>query len=120
MANGGNGPAIVQRSPASTSTPLSTTALVNSSMNNGTPSVRSMICSVTSPGRALPPFTQEIIAARSGGRSRLRLSNVTCAADPPRRELRAKRHDHQDGERRYSVDDQVKQIARTRIAPMQI
>jgi len=61
MASGATGPTTVYRSPASVSAPLSTTALVSSSMNSGTPSVRSMIWSATSLGSALPPVMLVII-----------------------------------------------------------
>ncbi len=57
---------------------LSITALVNSSMNSSTPSVRSMICSAISWGGALPPVTCMIISARCGRDRRLRLIDVTC------------------------------------------
>jgi len=45
IARSATGPLAANRSPASTSKPLSTTVLVSSSMNDGPPSVRSMIWS---------------------------------------------------------------------------
>ena len=101
--------------------PLSTTDLVNSSMNSGTPSVRSVIWSAISLGNVLPPVTCAIISARCRGGRRLRLSSrYLRAADPRRRELRAKCDDHEDAERGHPIDQQVEQLARGRVAPVRV
>ena len=54
---------------------LSSTALVNSSTNSGTPSVRSTIWSSSAWGSALPPVTWSTNARRSRRLSRLRSSS---------------------------------------------
>ena len=57
----------------------SSTALVSSSTNSGTPSVRLTISATTSPGSASAPPTRRTSAAPSRRSSRLRTRTVTCA-----------------------------------------
>ncbi len=57
---------------------LSSTALVSSSTNSGTPSVRSMICSSSAGGSGLPPVTCSTSVMRSRRPRRLSVMLVTC------------------------------------------
>ena len=77
MASAGRGPVSSKRSPASRNKPNSRTALVNSSTNSGTPSVRSKIWSSSSRGSALPPLTRTTTAAPCDRESRVSESWVT-------------------------------------------
>ena len=61
-----------------TCVPHSSTALVSSSTNSGTPSVRSAISSMISGGSAAFPATFATIAAVSRRSSRASVSIVTC------------------------------------------
>src|SRR5262249_8590391 len=58
--------------------PLSSTLLVSSSTNNGTPSVRSTIWLMTSLGKLFPPAICSTRAVRSRRSRRLSVSIVTC------------------------------------------
>src|SRR5216684_8661454 len=60
------------------SNPDSTTILVNSSTNRGTPSVLATICCTTSGGRALPPVTRSTIASTWLCPKRLSVSWLRC------------------------------------------
>ena len=64
--------------PAPAITPLSSTILVSSSMNRGTPSVRARIWSITSFGSVLPPVTRSTNAAPSRRPRRVSEIVVTC------------------------------------------
>src|SRR6266849_4988332 len=64
------------------SNPDSTTVLVNSSTNSGTPSVLATICSTTSDGRALPPVTRSTIASTWLRSKRLSVSWLRCERLP--------------------------------------
>ena len=57
--------------------PVSSTALVSSSTNSGTPSVRAMIASIVSLGRRSPP-RRATIASTPARPRRLRVRRVTC------------------------------------------
>ena len=115
------GPVTIYRSPASTSRPLSTTALVSSSMNSGTPSVRSVIWSAISLGKALPPVTCTIISARSRRGRRLRLISVTCGrptqggTNSGRKVTIAR-----SGRLERPADDQLEKFERGGIGPMRV
>jgi len=59
--------------------PLSNTLLVNSSMNNGTPSLRSMIWATKSSGKVLRPAICSTKTARSFRSRRLSANVLTCS-----------------------------------------
>src|SRR5215831_11659103 len=96
IANGGSARSSTYRSASACSKPLSRTVLVNSSTNNGTPSVRSAIWSMTSSGSALSP---EICATKV---------------------VRSKRHDQQHREVADTFDGEVEQLTRGRVDPMRV
>ena len=72
------GPKARSDRPSSLSRPDSSTVLVSSSTNSGTPSVFATICASTSSGSALPPTTRSTIAAPSRRPSRFRASVSMC------------------------------------------
>src|SRR5262249_35839154 len=74
----GSGSTATYRSPASWSTPDSSTVLVSSSANKGTPSALLMICSCSSRGNSLPAATSEMMTPVSSRDNRSRRSMVTC------------------------------------------
>src|SRR5215510_2404121 len=85
IASGGIGTlpcAPTYRPSSSRNTPDSTTVLVNSSTNKGTPSVLATICCITSRGRALPPVTRFTIVSTCGRSKRLSVSWLRCERLP--------------------------------------
>ena len=62
--------------------PASSTALVSSSTNSGTPSVRAAISPSTSGGRPRPPARRATIASVGPRPRRLSVSRVTCGCPP--------------------------------------
>ena len=62
--------------------PVSRIALVSSSTNRGTPSVRAMIASITSPDSVRPAESRATIASTPARPSRLSVSRVTCGWPP--------------------------------------
>ena len=83
MTRDDRSPVVMYRSPASRSDPDSTTALVSSSANNGTPSALAVICSCIPHGNSLPPVTSEMICPVCSRDNRSRRSKVTCDSSSP-------------------------------------
>ncbi len=85
IASGGMGAppcALTYRSPSSRNSPDSTTVLVNSSTNNGTPSVLATMCCMTSAGSAFPRVTCSTMVSTCGRPKRLSVSWLRCERLP--------------------------------------
>ena len=100
---------------------LSSTALVSSSTNSGTPSARSTISSTISLGEtgiAGEPLDQRraVMAAEPVQRKHRHMR----LAAPGVLELGAEGDDEQDGQPRYPIERQVEQLARGRVDPMRV
>ena len=90
-------------------------------MNNGTPSVRSMICSAMF-------FGQRLAAGHEGDHLGTLLARQAIerehrhmrAPDPRRRELRPERDDHQHPKPWHPINDKVEGLACRRVTPMHV
>ena len=121
IASGALGPAATKWSPASATMPLSTTVLVSSSINSGTPSVRSAICSEISLGSALPPVTWRMISAPYRRGSRLRVSIVTWGR-PIQGGVNSGRKvkNHEHTHRWQPIDQEIEGLASGGITPVHV
>ena len=101
--------------------PLSSTALVSSSTNNGTPSARSTISSTISRERpALPAEPLDQRRAVAPAEPVQRQHRHMRLAAPGVLELGAESDDEQDRHPRHPIDRQVEQLARGRVDPMRV
>ena len=107
--------------PLAAADPPSSTALVSSSMNSGTPSVRSTICSSTSRGSGLPPATRSISSAPS---RRLETVERIASSRAPGRSrgagTRAGRSRSAARQVRNASTMQLQQLQRGRIDPVRV
>ena len=101
--------------------PISSTALVSSSTNSGTPSVLATICAATSSGRALSRPPARPWPRPRAGRAGVSASALTCGCAGPRRaELRPEGDDREHRQALDALDRQAEQLLRGRVDPVHV
>ena len=107
--------------PLGRSSPASSTALVSSSTNSGTPSVRATMVSSSSAGSSRPPATLPTIApALPPPQAAQGEAGDVGVAGPVRAELGAEGDDEQNRQRRDALDYPVEQLERGRVTPVRV
>ena len=121
MASGGSGPSSTWVSVVSRNSPLSSSVLVSSSMNSGTPSVCARTCSTMASGSALSLVTPAMMPALSRRPRRLKGSIVTCGW-PTQVGWNSgrKRHHQQHRQIGDASNDSIEKIERCRIDPVDV
>ena len=99
---------------------LSSTALVSSSTNNGTPSARSTISATVSWARLALPAVLDQRGAVMPAEPVQRQCGYVWLPAPAVLKLGAKGDDDEDGQPRCAIDGQVEQLARGRVDPMHV
>ena len=106
---------------ASDDDPASSTVLVSSSTNSGTPSVLATICSTKSGGSSRPAVTLLMIAAVGSRPSRFSVSRVTCGCPPsPCRKVGRAVSRNITLELGDAVERLLDQLERGRVDPVQV
>ena len=121
MARSAWGAVSAGRSASAASPLASSTALVSSSTNKGTPSVRATICRMTSADSAWLPGTPRTMASACGRVRRVRVSWARRSARRPRRhELRTTGHERQQAHGRHLIEQEAEPLQRRGIGPVQV